>query len=94
MQFNISLVLFAVFDREADSSHLVLTKADNFYYIAQCQNILYTVDTLFCNLGNVNHSLFARSKLNECTKLFDADNFTGKIPDPASKSVTMMLDQL
>ena len=78
MQFNISLVLLAVLDREADSSHLVLAKADNFDYIAQSQNILYAVDTLFCNLGNVNHSLFARCKLKECAELFDADNFTGK----------------
>ena len=69
MQFNISLVLLAVLDREADSSHLVLAKADNFDYIAQSQNILYAVDTLFCDLGNVNHSLFARCKLKECAEL-------------------------
>ena len=79
MQFNISLVLLAVLDREADSSHLVLAKADNFDYIAQSQNVLYAVDTLFCDLGNVNHSLFARCKLKECAELFDADNFTGKV---------------
>ena len=40
----------------------------------KCKNILYTVDSLFGNLGNVYHSLFARCELDKCTKLFDAYN--------------------
>ena len=36
------------------------------------------VDALFGDLGDVNHSLFARSKLDEGTELFDADYFTGQ----------------
>ena len=32
----------------------------------------------FGDLGDVNHSLFARSKLDEGTELFDADYFTGQ----------------
>ena len=35
-------------------------------------------DSLFCNLGNVNHSLFARCKFDECTKFFDAYYFTSE----------------
>ena len=34
------------------------------------------IDTLLCNLGNVNHSLLAGSKLKESTELLDADNLS------------------
>ena len=70
----ISLILFYILHREADSSHLVLAKANNLYLVSKCEYILYSVDSLFCNLRNVNHSLFARSKFDESTELLDAYN--------------------
>ena len=70
------LIFFHIFDREADSSHLVFAKANNLHNITESQNIFYMIDPLFCDLGDMNHTLFARSKLKECTKLFDADNLT------------------
>ena len=42
--------------------------------ISKGKNILNMIDTLICNLRNVNHSFFARSELNKCTELLDADN--------------------
>src|SRR5699024_1011774 len=57
--FSIELSVFRsdVFDAEADSSHLVFSKADCLDFVSQCQNIFYVVDALFADLGNVNHSL-------------------------------------
>ena len=60
--------------------------------IAQGQNIFYTVDALFGDLGDVNHSLFARSELDECTELLDADNFTCEDLSSLEVGGTMMLD--
>ena len=74
---NLQLVLSRnILDGEADSSHSVFAHADTGYCITKSQNIFYMFDSLFCNLGNVNHSLFARCKFNECTKFFDAYYFT------------------
>ena len=70
-------ILRHIFDAEADASHLVFSKAYNFHNIAQCQNVFYMVDTLFCDLGDVYHTFFSRSELKESTELFDADDFTG-----------------
>ena len=42
--------------------------------VAQGQNIFHAVDALFGDLGDVNHALFARSELDECAELLDADN--------------------
>ena len=61
---------------EADSSHLVLAKADNLNFVAKCKNILNTVDPLFGDLGNVYHSLLAGSELDESAEFLDADNST------------------
>ena len=71
---NLQLVLSRnILDGEADSSHSVFAHTDTGYCITKSQNIFYMFDSLFCNLGNVNHSLFARCKFDECTKFFDAD---------------------
>ena len=72
------LIFFHIFDREADSSHLVFAKADNLNFITKCENILNTIDSFFTDLGNVYHSLFTRCKLNECSEFFDADNLSFK----------------
>ena len=36
------------------------------------------IDSLLCNLGDMNHALLAGSKLDKRTELFDADNLSGK----------------
>ena len=76
--FILFFVCRYVFDAEAHSSHLILTHTDHFDFITQRQNILYPVDTLFCDLGDMNHTLFSRSKFDKCTEFFDAYYFTGE----------------
>ena len=78
MRYSILVLFRNVLHREADTSHLVLAKADNGNLVSKSKNILNTVDTLFCDLGNMNHSLFARCELDECTKFLDANNSSCK----------------
>ena len=52
-----------VFDTEADSSHLIFSKTDCLDLVTKCKHVFYMVDALFADLGNMNHSLFARSEL-------------------------------
>ena len=66
------LFLFYVFDAEAHSAHLVFSKAYNLHFISQGQNILYPVDALFGDLGDVYHAFFSRSEFHKGTKFFDA----------------------
>ena len=42
---------------------LSLPRHTTFTYIAKGQYILYMVDALLCDLGDVNHAFFARCKL-------------------------------
>ena len=63
------LFLRHIFHREAHSSHSVLAKAYNVHLISKSKNVLYTVDSLLGNLGNMNHPLLAGSKLNESAKI-------------------------
>ena len=72
------LFFLTVLDGEADSSHLVLSKADNLHHISQGQNILHPVDPLFCDLGDVNHAFLPWSKLQECAEFLDADHFSNE----------------
>ena len=67
-----------IFDGEADSSHLILAKAYHLHLIAKGQYILHMVDALLCDLGDVNHAFFTRSKLQECAELLDADYRSGE----------------
>ena len=68
------MILFYILDAEAHSAHLILAKAYNLHVIAECQNILNAINALLCDLGNVNHSFFARGKLDECAELLDTYN--------------------
>ena len=61
-----------IFDGEADSSHLILAQAYYSYYIAQCQDIFYTVDSLLSDLGDVYHAFLTGCEFDECTELLDA----------------------
>ena len=71
-----SLLLCYILHGEADSAHLILTQAYYSHYIAQSQNIFYTVDSLLGDLGDVYHAFLARCELDECTELLDADYLT------------------
>ena len=61
---------------------LSLPRHTTFTLIAECQNILHTIDALLCDLGNVNHSFFARGKLDECSELLDAYNLAREESGP------------
>ena len=50
--------------------HTTFTTSPSF----RTSSTLFTLS--FRDLGNMHHSLFSRSKLNECTKFFDADHFS------------------
>ena len=76
------MILFYILDAEAHSAHLILAKAYNLHVIAECQNILNAINALLCDFGNVNHSFFARGKLDECSKLLDADYISLQEPGP------------
>ena len=59
---------------EADSAHFVLTKAYNGNLFSKSKNILYTVDSFLCDLGNMNHSFFSGSEFDECAEFLNTYN--------------------
>lgn len=66
----------AWFHAQVDTTHLI--DLDYLYsnFIADVDNILYLRYALVRKLGNMNHTIFVRSQLYECTKIHDTDNGT------------------